>query len=172
MIKVTLIGRLGHDPRIGQLPSGDPVLNLSVAGDRYRKGEKVTYWWDVTMFGDRGVKLHDFLRKGSLVYVEGEYGEREYTDKQGQQRVQREILARDIQLLDRKPDEEAPRTTRPMPNQNGARPPAQQQPMYTRSFGGNHRDDFGPGGRAQQTFGGAAAQRQNDPPPFDDDIPF
>ena len=169
MIRIQIIGHLGHDPRIAQLPSGDPVLNLSVAAKRYRKGQSEDYWWDVTMFGERGLKLHDMLRKGSHVYVEGEYGERQYTDKQGQERTQREILARDIQLLDkRERGEETPRTSRPLPNNQN-----QGSGYGQRSFGGQHRESSG-----QQRFGtGSYAPQkpppQDEPPPFtDDDIPF
>lgn len=173
MMKVQIIGHLGHAPRINQLPSGDPVLNLSVAAKRYRKGESEDYWWDVTMFGERGLKLHDMLHKGSHVYVEGEYGERSYTDKQGNARVQREIVARDIRLLDSKADAERraanePRTSRPMPaagqQQRYTAPPQQQRT----GFGGNHRDDFAAGGRAQGRLGG---QETGYGMP-DDDIPF
>ncbi len=175
--KVILSGHLGQDPRIRQLDDGTPVLNLRVANGQRKKGEAITYWWDVTMFGERGLKLHDMLRKGSHVLVEGPYSERTYVDKEGRERTQREVLARDLYILDRKPDE-ADRSYgdgerygqgqgNPFGNQRSRPAPQGQQPMYTRSFGGNHRDDFAPGGRAQQSLPRGA------PPPEDDsDIPF
>lgn len=173
MIKVIASGRLGQDPRVRQLDDGTPVLNLSMANGRKKKGEEITFWWDVTMFGQRGLTLHDMLRKGSHVLVEGDYNERTYTDKQGQQRTQREIIATNIYLLDRKADGDQARPAyqggqqQSPPAFGGERsrpfPQPQQQSL------GRHRDGL----NQQRSFGGAAApQDHQEPPPFDDDIPF
>lgn len=178
--KVMFSGRLGQDPRVRQLDDGTPVLNLSVAMSRRKKGEDVTYWWDVTMFGQRGLKLHDMLRKGSHVIVDGEYGEREYTDKNGVHRVQREVLARDIYLLDRKQDGDRQGQGQSYGQQRqasgdafgGARSRPTHQGGYGSGYGsgGKHRDDFAAGGRNQQQLPHNGTDYG--PPPTDDEIPF
>jgi single stranded DNA-binding protein len=164
MLKVIASGRLGQDPRIRQLDDGTPILNLSMASGRRKKGEDVVYWWDVTMFGQRGLTLHDMLKKGSHVLVEGDYGERTYTAKDGTQKTQREIVASNIYLLDKKDGSVRheggfangePDRTRPRPsfqNQNRAQ----------------HRDQLSP-----PSYG----QKRDETPAFpdfggDDDIPF
>lgn len=191
LCKVSLLGRLGQDPRVRKLDDGTPVLNLSVATSRKKKGQDVTYWWDVTRFGEQGLKLHDMLEKGARVWVEGDYSEREYVDKQGQHRVQREVVAREIIIIDRKRDGSEASAQQgsqayggqPRAGQGGGNPFGNQrsrpQPAQAASggggFGGRHRDDFAPGGRTQGTFGGAAAgggYGYDAPPPPDDDIPF
>ena len=76
--KVTIIGRLGKDPEIRRMTSGDPVVNLSVAtseswrdkatGERKEKTE----WHRVVVFNDHLAKVaENYLKKGSQVYLEG-----------------------------------------------------------------------------------------------------
>jgi single-strand DNA-binding protein len=168
MLKVIASGRLGQDPRIRQLDDGTPVLNLSMASGRRKKGQDLTYWWDVTQFGERGLKIHDMLKKGSHILVEGDYSERSYVDKQGNQRTQREIVASNIYLLDRKADE----STR---HESGA----------ASSYGGFSGQRSRPfplraqyGAQAPQG-GRQSSPSQDEPPPFDgpafgeeDEIPF
>lgn len=187
MCKVHLLGRLGQDPRLRKLDDGTPVLNLSVATSRKKKGQDVTYWWDVTRFGDAGLKLHDMLFKGARVLVEGDYSEREFTDKDGNHRVQREVLAREIYILDRKDDGDEARSSagygerarygQGAQGQGGGNPfgDARSRPQRAPAaaqgggFGGRHRDDFAPGGRAQQQLPHNGTDYG---PPSDDDIPF
>lgn len=47
--RVMLIGRLGQDPKLTYLPSGNPVANFSVATDesyKDRDGNKVERTWN------------------------------------------------------------------------------------------------------------------------------
>ena len=49
--KVILIDNLGADPEVRSLPSGDPVVNLSLATNRKwtdrDSGDRVASWWGV-----------------------------------------------------------------------------------------------------------------------------
>ncbi len=107
--KVMLIGRLGQDPEMRYLTSGDPVVNLNVATSevyRDKSGERQekTEWHRVTVYGKQAENCNNYLRKGSQVYVEGSLQTRKWQDKQGNDRYTTEINARTIQFMDRKSD--------------------------------------------------------------------
>ena len=97
--KVTIIGRLGKDPEIRRMNSGDPVVNLSVAtseswrdkatGERKEKTE----WHRVVVFNDHLAKVaENYLKKGSQVYLEGSLQTRKWTDQSGQEKFSTEIV--------------------------------------------------------------------------------
>ena len=108
--KVFLIGRLGQDPRLAYLPSGEPVVNLSLATDESytdRDGNKIdrTEWHRVVAFNKPAEFASQYLQKGRLIFVEGKIRTRKWQDQQGQDRYTTEIVAYNVQALDRIPDE-------------------------------------------------------------------
>jgi single-strand DNA-binding protein len=108
--KAIVIGNLGADPQVHALPSGENVVNLSLAtNERFidRKGEKQqrTEWHRVVAFGKLAETCGQFLSKGRRVYVGGRLTTREYEAKDGSgKRYRTEIVARQIRFLDRRPD--------------------------------------------------------------------
>lgn len=95
--KVMLIGRLGQDPKLTYLPSGNPVAELSVATDesyKDRDGNKVdrAEWNRVKVFGRSAEFCNNYLAKGRLVYVEGTLRTRSWEDQQGQKRYVTEVV--------------------------------------------------------------------------------
>jgi single-strand DNA-binding protein len=72
----SIIGRLGNDPELRFLPSGDGVTTFSVATDRtYTKDgekQKETTWFRVSVFGKMAEACNTYLAKGKLVFVEGQ----------------------------------------------------------------------------------------------------
>jgi len=97
--KVILVGNLGADPEIRQLPSGEPVANLRVAtseswrdknsGERKEKTE----WHRVVIFNENIAKVAEkYLRKGSKVYIEGQLQTRKWTNKEGQEQYSTEVV--------------------------------------------------------------------------------
>lgn len=105
--KVQIIGRLGRDPELRYSQSGSPVCTLSVATDEGytdRDGKKVdrTEWHRVVLYSKAAENCNQFLKKGSLVYVEGSLQTRKWQDKQGQDRFSTEIKAQRVQFLDKK----------------------------------------------------------------------
>lgn len=108
-----LIGHLGHNPSVRQTPSGDTVLNFSVAtSERWRdkvSGElkEETEWHSVSVFGRHADILQQYLRKGSQVYVSGKLKSRRYTDKQGIERIAYSVVSDQVRMLGSKPPEEA-----------------------------------------------------------------
>nr|DAT64557.1 MAG TPA: Single strand binding protein [Caudoviricetes sp.] len=105
--KVQIIGRLGRDPELRYSQSGSPVCTLSVATDEGytdRDGKKVdrTEWHRVVLYSKAAENCNQFLKKGSLVYVEGSLQTRKWQDQQGQDRFSTEIKAQRVQFLDKK----------------------------------------------------------------------
>ena len=98
--KVLLIGRLGADPEIKQMVNGKSVARLSLATSQSWKdkntGEKKekTEWHRVVEFNDGLVNVvQQYLKKGALIYVEGQLTTRKWKDEQsGQDKYSTEIV--------------------------------------------------------------------------------
>ncbi len=106
-----IIGRLGQDPELKYTQSGVPYCNLNVAtSESYqdRDGNKVdrTEWHRVSVFQRSAENCATYLRKGSMVYVEGSINTRKWQDQQGQDRYSTEIRAQRVQFLDRRGGED------------------------------------------------------------------
>lgn len=102
--KVMVIGYLGRDPEMRFTPSGKSVTNFSVACNRSWKNaesEKITEteWFNVLAWGSLAETSKQFLKKGSLVYVEGRLQSRSWQDKEGRPHKSVEIVAQDIIAL-------------------------------------------------------------------------
>jgi single-strand DNA-binding protein len=103
MLKFSAIGHLGQDARQGTGGS-QPVVNFSL-GVKTGFGEKKRdFWLDCALWGARGEKLAEYLKKGQQVYVEGEGGFRTYTDnRDGQQKIVLTCRVSEVELLGSKP---------------------------------------------------------------------
>lgn len=104
--KVMLIGRLGRDPEIRYSSNNTPICNFSIAtSERIRKGdsfEEKTEWHRIVVFGNQAENASKFLKKGSLVFVDGKIQSRTYQDKDGNERNVFEIVANSLNFLDPK----------------------------------------------------------------------
>ena len=109
--KVILVGRLGKDPEIRSTPSGTTVAKFSLAtDDRYtdKNGEKQerTEWHNIVAWGKLAEICGQYLKKGKLIYIEGAIRTDSWDDKEtGQKRYRTDIVANQMQMLDRKGDE-------------------------------------------------------------------
>lgn len=103
--KVIIVGRLGNDPEVRQFQNGGGVTNISVAtSERWtdkNTGERKeqTEWHRISLFNRLGEIAAQFLRKGSMVYIEGSLQTRKYTDQQGIERYSTEIRASEMRML-------------------------------------------------------------------------
>src|SRR5690606_30841238 len=97
--KVILVGNLGNEPEVRNLPSAGKVVNLPVAtserwGDR-NTGEQreQTDWHRVVIFSEGLAKVAEqCLRKGSKVYLEGQLQTRKWQDQSGADKYSTEIV--------------------------------------------------------------------------------
>lgn len=75
--KAQLIGRLGRDPEVRYMPGGEAVCNFSMATTEKWKdkasGEikEETTWHRITAFGRQAEIVGEYLKQGSLVFIEG-----------------------------------------------------------------------------------------------------
>ena len=110
--KVILVGRLGKDPEVKSTPGGTTVAKFTMATDEKftdKSGEKQerTEWHNIVAWARLGEICGQYLRKGSLVYIEGSIRTDSWEDKEsGQKRYRTEIIAREMKMLDRKRDSE------------------------------------------------------------------
>ncbi len=108
--RVQLIGRLGKDPEGKFTPTGKKVFNFSVAiSNRWKSKEgdakEYTEWVNVEAWGRLGEVCQEYLKKGSLVYLEGRLKTEKYEDK-GENKYYTKVVALSMQMLDRKPNDE------------------------------------------------------------------
>ena len=107
--RVQLIGRLGKDPEGKFTPTGKKVTHFSLAvSQRWTtngESKEYTEWVNVEAWGRLGEVCQEYLKKGSLVYIEGRLKTEKYEDK-GEIKYYTKVVALGLQFLDRKPAEE------------------------------------------------------------------
>jgi len=102
--KVIIVGFLGGNPEMRSMPNGDAVTNVSIATSETwidkisgEKKEK-TEWHRVIFFRRQAEIAAQYLKKGSLVYVEGQISTRKWQDKNGQDHYTTEIFGSDLKI--------------------------------------------------------------------------
>jgi single-strand DNA-binding protein len=105
MQTIQITGRLGAAPKVTETENKRWLLTFSVAcTKRWRSlsGEKQerTTWYTCTAFHNERPKVSDYMSKGSLVYIAGEPGLRQYKTDSGEHRAELYIQVNDIELLD------------------------------------------------------------------------
>jgi single-strand DNA-binding protein len=108
--RVQLIGYLGKDPESKFTPTGKKVTQFSVAiSNRWKSkdgdSKEYTEWVNIEAWGRLGEVCGEYLKKGSLVFVEGRLKTDKYEDK-GENKYYTKVVALAMQMLDRKPSEE------------------------------------------------------------------
>jgi single-strand DNA-binding protein len=108
--RIQLIGRLGRDPEGKFTPTGKQVTHFSLAVTnrwKTRDGETKEYteWINIEAWGRLGEVCQEYLKKGSLVYLEGRLKTDRYED-QGENKYYTKVVALQMQMLDRKPTED------------------------------------------------------------------
>lgn len=99
---VTLLGRLGRDPKTSDA-QGLTICRLALATTRRYKGrdgekKEETEWHNVVVFGKTAEVAQQYLVKGSEVYIEGRLHTRKYTGKDGIERYATEVICESLQL--------------------------------------------------------------------------
>lgn len=155
--RAQIIGRLGQDPEVRYMPSGEAVSNFSVATSEKWKDKQTgnskeeTTWHRVTAFGRQAEIVGEYLKRGSLVFIEGKMTQRKYQDKDGSEKVSHEIRMQDMKMLGSREG-------------GGAAPEQRQAP----AAGGYETPQYG-SPRASERAARPAPSSFDD---MDDDIPF
>ena len=103
--KVLLIGNVGKDPEIKMLEGGNKYANITLATsftytDRSGQKKEETEWHTVVTYGKLSDVVEKFIRKGSLLFVDGRLHTRSW-DENGKTRYRTEVIANGIQMLNR-----------------------------------------------------------------------
>ncbi len=161
MNRVVIVGRLTRDPDLRYTPNGVAVANFTVASNRpfkNQQGEQEADFINCVVWRNAAENLANYMKKGSLIGVDGRIQTRSYDDKDGKRVFVTEVLAENIQFLE-------PRGTS-----------NQSQSSYGQS--NNNQGQFSQGqGHKSESF-----SNQNKNEPFetdgepidisDDDLPF
>jgi single-strand DNA-binding protein len=160
--KVMLVGRAGADPEVRSLPSGDSVVNLSLAttsgwrDKQTNENKERTEWHRLVFFGRIADTVSQYVRKGSMLYVEGSLRTNEW-EKDGIKRYTTEIVADQMTMLGSRDGRGgAPSSEAPAQGGRSAPGPARQSASA-------------PAGAAATGATGASAPPEDD---LEDDIPF
>ena len=129
--RVELIGRVGKDPEIRAFQGGGQVANFTLATDEGytdRNGQRVdaVEWHNIVVSGKQTEVVQNYVHKGSLLYIAGKIRTRSWTDQQNVKHFQTEVICYQLQLLDPKPQAQAPA---PQPQYQQA--PQAPAPGYT-----------------------------------------
>lgn len=105
--KVILVGRLGKDPETRYMPNGEAVTNVTLATSenwKDKSGEKQekTEWHNLTFYRRLAEIAGEYLKKGSMIYVEGKLATRKWQDKEGKDRYTTDIIVNEMQMLSSK----------------------------------------------------------------------
>jgi len=110
--KVILVGNLGKEPEVRFTPEGNAIANIVVATSESWRDKQSgdmqerTEWHRVVFFGRLAEIVGEYLHKGSKVYLEGALRTRKWTDKDNNERYTTEVVASEMQMLDRKGEQE------------------------------------------------------------------
>ncbi len=97
--KVILLGRLGADPEIRVSQEGNKIARFSIATSETWKDKNTnekkdrTEWHKIVIFSPGLSEIAEkYLKKGSLIYIEGQLRNRKYTDQSGMEKNISEVV--------------------------------------------------------------------------------
>lgn len=101
-----LIGNIGADPEMRYTPNGNAVTSFRMATNRgytTSAGERrqETEWFTIIAWNKLAELCNQFLSKGRQVYVEGRLRMRNWEGRDGQKRVNVEVVANQVLFLDK-----------------------------------------------------------------------
>lgn len=148
---VSFTGTIGRDAEVRYLPSGQAVLNVSVANNVGFGDRQQTLWFRVVLWGKRAEgNLKDYLLKGQQVFISGEMTQSEYQGKDGTMKTVLEVNANIVDLVGKR-------------SENGHAQQPQQQHQHQR-----YQTDA----QKYDELNRQKAQQPSHTQPYDDDIPF
>ena len=105
--KVTLVGKVGDNPRLTETKDNGLVAHISLATnenykDKEGKEQKKTEWHKIVAWNKRAELMRDYVKKGDHLYVEGQLRTSSYDDKEGVKRYSTEIFCSNFLFLPQK----------------------------------------------------------------------
>lgn len=104
--RVVIVGHLVRDPELRKTASDRSVVAFTVALDNRttNNGEKSTSYIPCTAWNSTAESIAKFMKKGSLVGVDGHLNQRSYTANDGRKVSVVEVIADSVQFLEKKND--------------------------------------------------------------------
>ena len=102
--KAFVLGNVTRDPELRTTPGGQNVCSFGVATNRFYKDQKgerqqSAEFHNIVAWGRLAEICHQYLKKGSLVFIEGRIQTRSWQDQNsGQKRYRTEIVTETMQL--------------------------------------------------------------------------
>ena len=101
--RVTLLGRLGHDPELEYRgESRTPFCRVRIATEHHRKDETITDWISVVLWNETAKNCARFMAKGGRMYVEGRLQVSTWEAEDGH-RSRLEVIGSRVVFLDNPP---------------------------------------------------------------------
>lgn len=122
MNKCTLVGRMVKDAELKFLPStGTATANFTIAVNRMfkKEGQPTADFINIVIWGKQAENTANYTHKGSLVAVSGRIQTRSYDAKDGTKRYITEVVAEEVQFLDKKESETNTISSNPTENAQG-----------------------------------------------------
>ena len=185
--RVVLVGRLTRDPELKYTTNGIANLRFSIAVNRTftsQNGERQADFINCVAWRGQAENMAKFLRKGSLIGVEGRIETGSYQAQDGSMRYTTDVVCDSVQFLEPRSASADRGNFGAQPSLDfgggfgggyGGTPSFQQQAPASNGFGGN---PFGGAPSMDQGFGNPS-QSINNEPDFsstinisDDDLPF
>lgn len=107
--RVILVGRLVADPELRKTQSGASVASFRLAVERRKTkdGKQETDFFNITAWQKTADLICQYLKKGSLVGIDGRLQNRSYETQSGEKRYVTEVIAETVQFLESKKDGES-----------------------------------------------------------------
>lgn len=109
--KVILVGNLTRDPEFKQTAGGQSIVTFGMAtnrewvsGDHEKKS--LSEFHNIAAWGTLAEICNKYLKKGKLVYLEGYLKTRSWDNQEGVKIFKTEIVATDMIMLDKKPQDD------------------------------------------------------------------
>lgn len=103
--RVVLVGRLTRDPELRNTNTGNSVCSFTLAVDNRQKnpdGSKSASFIPCVVFSQQAENVTQFVKKGSLVGVEGRLAQRSYDRRDGTKATVIEVICDSVQFLEPK----------------------------------------------------------------------
>lgn len=108
MQKIIITGRLTKDAELRFTADGTQVCDFGVAVNEGWGDNKKVVWFKCSLWGDRGTKLADYLKKGQQVYIEGRLAHQDGNPRAwGEGKASFEVFVGELELLGGKKEEVA-----------------------------------------------------------------
>jgi single-strand DNA-binding protein len=130
--KIFILGNITRDPETRSLPSGQPVANFGLATNRMWKdqsgtAQKKTEFHNVVLFGRLAEIAQQYLKRGSLVMIEGRVQTRSWQGQDGSTKYRTEVVGENMQMGPRSSSGSTGSSQANSDQQESQQQPAEQQ---------------------------------------------